>query len=358
MSAPNFNAQFFVGFLQIYPFHHPFPKAAAQFADFRSSFRTYMATSNDTKMLIDNLMSARLAFLQVSVPGSLVPPQGQITAVEQYLTLLYTLHKSLLAAVTAEQAIVCDKDLFFEWSMYLSDKAEHKEFRSGSLLFEIIMMTQLKALLHIKIARELLNNDVLTFCSEAGKQLLQAASLFDMLSTRLADDNKWARRFHPNLANPLETSSLVISGLSLYLKGRAQSCAAIKAMQERKASALLVARLCTGGVNLHASALSALANTGVRVSLIAAIGCDRELLSAVSLYHLAMACTDTSSKGGGDRDPLLGQALTCVNMARVHLTEQQQRSSSSSSSSTSYDPNRTGKHSLTLTLTLTLTIMQ
>jgi hypothetical protein len=129
--------KYYEALLHLYPFPIPFPKAGT--ADFRASFRSFMQSSEETKDQIELLMSSRNEMVRILSAN--VPAQSKLSLVEAYLTELYTLYESLTIALSNNQNIIMDKELVFEWTVYLGTR---EAFQSNNILFEIITVTHLK----------------------------------------------------------------------------------------------------------------------------------------------------------------------------------------------------------------------
>lgn len=183
--------------------------------------------------------------------------------------------------------------------------------------------------MHYRTAQQMLQTDYASYASEAGKQLLQAASIFDMLHANISN-TKWDRKFHAKEANPPECSAAVCAAMSFYCRSRAQATALVKAIVENKMSAMVKSRLCLGICHLSSQAIDTLVasipayvkkEAWVVLPFLAAIGGDRETSRAIAQHFLALHCADDAvcaSVGGRQ----LGQALSCQAYAKVLLQEQ------------------------------------
>lgn len=113
-------------------------------ADFRGSFKTYLAQSESTNALIENLTRTRTDV--VNLLNSAAPLEQRLRAVDEYLPFLYQFYDSLLAhhANSAGVPLRADKDLVFEWRCYLAPNGGLPHFRSNDIVFELIMTLHLK----------------------------------------------------------------------------------------------------------------------------------------------------------------------------------------------------------------------
>jgi hypothetical protein len=183
--------------------------------------------------------------------------------------------------------------------------------------------------MHYRTAQLLLTTDYASFASEAGKQFLLAASIYDLLHTNISN-SKWDRKFHPKEINPPECSPAVCTAMSFYCRSRAQATALLKAQVENKVSAMVKTRLALGVAHLASQSCDAFVQSQppytkkemwVFPPLLAAVGSDRELNRALGQHFLAMHCADPAATGavGGVQ---LGQALSCTALAKLLLQEQ------------------------------------
>ena len=93
---------------------------------------------------------------------------------------------------------------------------------STQLTFEKIMLLHAKAVLHHEKAKKLLSLDVVGMLSEAGKQLLIAASIMDYICNLITAAKISSQRLNKQLPNPPEVDEAVCRGLYHYYKGSAQ----------------------------------------------------------------------------------------------------------------------------------------
>lgn len=184
-------------------------------------------------------------------------------------------------------------------------------------------------MIHYRTAQTLLQIDYAACAADAGKQFLQAASVYDMLHTNISN-TKWARQFHPKEINPPECSARVCAAMSLYCRERAQATALVKAITENKMSSMVKTRLCRGIFLLASQSLDQLVRSippnvkreaWVYVPLFATIGSDREVFRALAQHFLALHCMDDAANAsvGGKQ---IGQAISCTALAKVLLQEQ------------------------------------
>jgi hypothetical protein len=314
--------KFLEGLISTYSFPMPQPRPFS--SDYLAAFKTYSKTNPVTLQLMEDLTNSRIRMLAaVSSNGDLAE---QLIVVEQYLSFVHSLHESLMVALDAKQNVSCDRDIAFEWTLYLNSRPP---FRSSSLVLEMIMLYHMKAMIHYRTAQNLLQTDYVSCAAEAGKQFLQAASVYDMLQTNISN-TKWARQFHPKEINPPECSANVCGAMSLYCRERAQATALVKAIAENKMSPMVKTRLSLGVSLLASQSLDQWTHSvppyvkkeaWVYVPLIAAIGSDREVFRALAQHFLALHCMDDAANAGvGGKQ--LGQALSCTALAKVLLQEQ------------------------------------
>ena len=334
--------RFFGGALNLFPF--PMVQCRES-VDYAASFKTYIATSDETKSFIDRLILARREIIRCSADN--IRYEDKLAAVENYLPLLFTLQESWTTRLMSSQLppIKLDRDLIFEWRLYINGRPEL--FKSNEFAFEIIMayhfkvsrspldwitlsslllhlkyvrltnfLSFIQALCHYYIAQGLIATDPVTFLSEAGKQMLLACSVMDLLHANISS-NKWLRKFHQTLPNPPETSPTVAAGLSAYFRGCAQAMATIKAIATSpfslptpdsssagapaaggppKTSPTVKARLCLAVVNLYKTSYERLANSNTTLAkmntwmnekLLIQIAITRDIFSAMIRYFLS-----------------------------------------------------------------------
>lgn len=144
LSAPSKTplTKFYEGLVYLYPFSVPTPRIAS--ADYKSSFKSYMKSSEDTKMFIEGLDESRQSMLNLIASGGHL--NEQIALLDIYLGEASSLYESLIVAMANKQVINCDKEMAFEWNLYLNNRPP---FRSPSLIFEIIMLTHMKVRLQL-----------------------------------------------------------------------------------------------------------------------------------------------------------------------------------------------------------------
>jgi hypothetical protein len=83
---------------------------------------------------------------------------------------------------------------------------------STQLTFEKIMLLHAKAVLHHEKAKKLLSLDVVGMLSEAGKQLLLAASIMDYICNLIPAAKISSQRLNKQLPNPPEVDEAVCRG--------------------------------------------------------------------------------------------------------------------------------------------------
>lgn len=308
----------------VYTYTFPIPQARHYTSDYLAAFKTYSKTNPDTLQLMEDLTNHRIKFLTETSSNGPIPEQ--LAALELYLQAVHSLHESLTIALDARQNVACDRDIAFEWTLYLNNRTP---FRSSSLVFEMIMLYHVKAMLHYRSAQQLLNTDYASCASDAGKQFLQAASVYEFLHTNIGN-TKWDRKFHPKEPNPPECSALVCAAMALYCRERAQATALVKGLVENKISAMVKTRLSLGVSVLAAQCMDQLLQSQpnyvkreawVYLPFYATIGADREVFRGLAQHFLALHCAeDTVTASVGGRQ--LGQALSCTAQAKLFLQEQ------------------------------------
>jgi hypothetical protein len=176
----------------------------------------------------------------------------------------------------------------------------------------------------------LIASDPVTFLSEAGKQMLLAVSVMDLLHTNISS-NKWLRKFHATLPNPPETSASVAAGFSAYFRACAQAMATIKAIAASpfgipitgspppKTSATVKARLCLAVVNLSHTAYDRLINSNstllkfnlwMNEKLLSHITVMKSIFNAMVRYSMAQIHYEKTE---------IGICLGFLNYAKVSL---------------------------------------
>ncbi len=95
--------------------------------------------SHTVGMLMEDLTNHPIQML--SVVSTNGPLTEQISTLELYLQDVHNLHESLMVALDAKQNVACDREIGFEWALYLDSRPP---FRSSSLVFEMIMLYHMK----------------------------------------------------------------------------------------------------------------------------------------------------------------------------------------------------------------------
>lgn len=129
--------KFLEGLVYTYPFPMPQPRPST--SDYKAAFKTYSKTSADTLQMMEDLTNHRIQMLTVVSTNG--PLTEQISTLELYLQDVHNLHESLMVALDAKQNVACDREIGFEWTLYLNSRPP---FRSSSLVFEMIMLYHLK----------------------------------------------------------------------------------------------------------------------------------------------------------------------------------------------------------------------
>eukprot|EP01040_Poterioochromonas_malhamensis_P015152 gene15152-16915_t len=297
----------------------PLPKNNA---DFRGAFKSYLAQSESTNALIENISRTRTDV--VNLVGSNAPLEQRIKAVDDYLPHLYLLYESIVAH-QGGAGLKADKELVFEWRCYLAPN-NLPHFKSSDLVFEIMMTLHLKASLHYFLARHLLDLDLISSLTEAGKQLVTASGVLDYIEANIRS-NKWNRPHYsaPSIPNPAETSAAVIAGLSLYYRSLAQILAIVKgaANTEKPTPLSVKTRLSVAVINMSANALKSLeagsfGGTGkfsnwLNFDLLTKVAVNREVFTALTYFYQSKALTEKQE---------IGVAIAYAQFAQLHLAEQ------------------------------------
>jgi molybdopterin-binding protein len=182
--------------------------------------------------------------------------------------------------------------------------------------------------MHYYIAQQLIATDAVSFASEAGKQLLQAASLFELIATNL-ENKKWERTWTKRMVPLPSTLNInICRGLSIYCRARAQTTALVKAIAENKVSSTVKLRLALGTSSISHQAIQQLlhgltaclqaAHTWLPAALIPMIAADRECAKAIGHFYFANYCAMDDLPGGKQ----VGQALALANLTILLISEQ------------------------------------
>ena len=144
--------------------------------------------------------------------------------IDRYIALFNLFSKSIevsqLASPSGIDMFRFDQELIFEWRGHLT--GESVFFTSSQLVFEKIMLLHTKAVLHHEKAKNLLSLDIVGMLSDAGKQLLLAASIMDYICNLISLAKIGSQRLNKQFPNPPEVDEAVCRGLYQYYKGCAQ----------------------------------------------------------------------------------------------------------------------------------------
>lgn len=145
----------------VYTFWFPMPQPRPSSADYLTAFRTYSKTNPDTLQLMEDLTNSRIRMMTVvSSNGAL---SEQLSAVEQYLSFVHSLHESLMVALDAKQNVACDRAISFEWTLYLNSRPP---FRSSSMVLEMIMLYHMKVIIRLFLSfgiQAFISSNLLTY---------------------------------------------------------------------------------------------------------------------------------------------------------------------------------------------------
>eukprot|EP01032_Pedospumella_encystans_P011349 gene11349-13200_t len=275
--------------------------------DFTASLKSSMGTP-EAAQLVQSLTDARSEMISTYQSSSTI--EVKIKAVENYIPLLYR----LLESVNATDKLTLDKELTFEWLGAISNKGEY--FKSHDILFELIMVLHTKAIFHAIAAYNLVTVDPLTFVSESGKHLLEAASVMNLLAGHISSGT-WRRQFNRRLPNPPEVCEHVCASMALMFKGQAQSMAFMKSTSSGAAPATIKARLAVGVVNSMTAAFNTLCGASEATSLygdyLAHMHITRQVYAALAYMHAAQAYVDKTE---------VGNAIAFCEAAKSRLLQQ------------------------------------
>ena len=172
-----------------------------------------------------------------------------------------------------------------------------------------------QAMLHNKLAATLLDADCVSFLSEAGKNLLIASSLMDLLSNKLAAMDQ--KRFSSKSPNPPELQREICVSMAALFKGSAQMMSVTKAITGPAAPpATVVSRLCVGVVNSMTTAMDSL-REGSRTPppfhsrLLTHMHANRQLYSALAHQYHAQSFMEKTE---------MGKCIGCCLAAKVNGT--------------------------------------
>jgi hypothetical protein len=175
-------------------------------------------------------------------------------------------------------------------------------------------------------AKALIDMDILAYLTEAGKQLVTASGILDLIETNLRS-NKWTRASYSNsvsFPNPAETSPAVCAGLSLYYRSFAQILAIIKSMSNPAGSpASVKCRLSVAVINLSGASLQILEASNIsgktkfadwlNMELLHRLAANREVFTAVSFYFQGKVLQEQKQE--------IGAAIAYCQFAKGHLIE-------------------------------------
>lgn len=275
--------------------------------DFTASFKSSIG-SPDAAQLVQSLTAARSEVISTYQSNSTI--EMKIKAVESYIPYLYR----LLESMNATQKLTLDKELTFEWLGAISNKGEY--FKSHDVLFELIMVLHTKAIFHAIAAFNLVTVDPVTFVTESGKHLLEAASIMNLLAGNISSGT-WKRQFNRRLPNPPEACEHVCGGMALMFKGQAQSMAFVKSTTSGAAPATIKARLAVGVINTMTGAFNTLCGAPEGLSLysdyLTHIHITRQVYAALAYMHAAQAYIDKTE---------VGNAIAFCEAAKSRLVQQ------------------------------------
>lgn len=163
-----------------------------------------------------------------------------------------------------------------------------------------------------------METDTLSFLSDAGKHLLEASSIMQLIATNIASGN-WKRTFNPRMPNPPEVSEHVCACLASLFKANAQSMAFVKALNSGSTSpATIKSRLSVGVVNSYSTAITHLlaavaadltpGGSSLMTDLLTFIHTSKQLHIAAAYQYAAQAYLEKTE---------VGNAIAFCNTAKV-----------------------------------------
>ena len=241
---------------------------------------------------------------------------ASLQKVDEYLTLLIrfiaSLEASKFAVYDGLDVFRLDHELTFEWRGHLT--GESMFFSSSSLAYEKLMVLHTKAVLHHDKAKAYLQMDVLSLLSEAGKQLLTAASIMDYVANMIPTEHL-QQRLNSKVANPPELDESVCRGLFSYFKASAQAMAAVKGFSNPSTPALVRSRLSLAVVASSRRSLELITSVpsaaGPNFPFLGHIAALRELFTGSAFFYLAQSYLDKQE---------VGVAMGFCNAAKVSST--------------------------------------
>lgn len=309
------------GCVNFYPIPTPIPKGNT---DYKNAFKSYCG-NEITNAFLEQIVSAKLALVTSLINKS--SWQTILTDIDNYLPLVITLSESLLECQKQGSPVRVERDLFFEWKLMLSAGIDN--FRSQDILFEIIMLYQLKAIAHYNHAKSLLSTDLLSFLTEAGKHFLSASSVLEYLKQQI-DSTVWLKKFSipgTSIPNPPEATGSFCAGLALYYRACAQMVALLKALtnETNKTSPNVKTRLTVAALNHIKQSIDKCVQSvpgGNKLSLwipmdfMNYLGCFREILYTLTYFFWATNSASINETG---------KALALCRVAKSHLNDQSSR---------------------------------
>lgn len=272
---------------------HDFRLPSTRPTDFKASFKNSMNNEGSAN-LIEKLSVTRAEMLiAISSP---VAVDQKLIAIENYLPNIMLLMNTL----KAHEKLVFDKTIIFEWRGSMASIEEF--FKSSDVVYEVIMVLQTKAILHNQAAKALVETDPVNLVTEAGKHLLNAASVMQYLHENLSSTSLWHRAFNSKMANPVDLHPNVCLGLAQLFKGSAQAMAVVKALGTETTPSAVKARLAVSVVNqmkqAHDTLSTSVYNAAIVYSfLLSHTAVKRELFRALVFQNLARAACDKKEVG-------------------------------------------------------------
>jgi hypothetical protein len=219
--------------------------------------------------------------------------QSILTIIEEYLPNLFHLMESL----KGQNKVRADCDINFEWIG--SFVVDMKGFHSTDIIFEILMVMHTKAVIHYSRAKYLIENDILNFLPQAGKDLLAASSTIDYVGKCVS--TKWNKVFNQRIANPPELNAYLNYALSILFKSNAQALSVIKVINnEVSTPPTLIAKLCIAVLNSSIESvkhINPVKDLLLSSELLTNAAVSRDMFEGMTYMYLAQAAYDKNETG-------------------------------------------------------------
>jgi len=325
MSAGSLSEQIIHSCLSFYQFSNPFVLAHDIHGCFINAIK-----DEESGNFIKNTAENRTIMTQELQSGS--PNVAKISAIDNYVPYAFKLMESL----NNQQSVYLDKAMEFDWRGGFTTCIERVKYRE--VIYDIIMALHSKAILHHRLAAEIVLSDI-NNVGQSSQHLRIAAGIMEFINQSLLP--RWvSARLRENL--PPECMSPVCMAFLHYFNAMAQMMAIIKADQKPGGTPpTIMTKLCLAVVTEFDTSIDILVRQTANVvkldipHLCVHFGALRELSKALAFKFYAESLLPLAERG-------VGPAIwLCVN-AQESLRYQGGGGLTLLGSTTPYDPERPG----------------